>query len=97
MNGPHVHGCQLDPDHRGGCLSPTPHQFGPAGCEHCTPPASDRKPEYRVAPSGFGGWAVVRQTVDPASGQYKVGRVRVFATEPEALAMVDQLGNAATN
>lgn len=32
---PHVHGCRLDPAHRGACLSDTPHQFGPDSCQHC--------------------------------------------------------------
>lgn len=31
----HVHGCKLDPDHDGACLSDTPHQFGPDGCRYC--------------------------------------------------------------
>lgn len=31
----HAHGCRLPPDHDGGCVTDTPHQFGPDGCEHC--------------------------------------------------------------
>lgn len=31
----HVHGCKLPPDHKGACLSDTPHRFGPDRCVHC--------------------------------------------------------------